>query len=404
MTLNDAPRPAAQAVLVTGGTGLVGSVLAAALLKETPSVVVLPVRAKWAPDQVTTPIFDELLAQGVGVNDALRARLVVCALPDTDKMRDLVPVCRAHGVTEIVHAAGSVDYFNAAVLEEVNVKLTGALLDVAGTIGARFIFISTAFSCGFEDGPILERLHAAPVKDPTDYTRSKREAEHLVARRAQEGGFQHLIVRPSVVVGDSSDGRYHGKPYGVYQFYVAAERLLLDKLHPEVHVVAPRAPLPVVHQDAFASVFMGAYRWSTDGAVVHAVAHLPTLPTIRDVLDTWMDAAVPFERVYIYEHLDEVPMKDLPRRMRMFSEFSAVNTEIALGSWQFETTTLDALRDKGVKIVDATPATLRTVLQWWLRSSERFQQHRAKYAEQSATIRTQLIEIPHPTKARALGA
>lgn len=394
--LLDTPHVPPRATLVTGGTGLVGSLCAAEIVRRAPSTtVVLPVRAKWTEEQVIGPILDELRAAGV-VDDAARARLIVVPLPDNDKMADLIPACRAHGVEEIVHCAGSVDYFNTAVLEAVNVELTRALLELGRAIGVgRFVFVSTAFSSGFRTDDIKEALHAAPEKDPTDYTKSKRDAEHLVATFCREAGVPSLILRPSIVVGDSVDGRYHGKPYGVYQFYAAGERLLLDKYHPELHVVAPRAPLPVLHQDAWKAGFFGAWKWAADGAVVHVVSRHATLPTMRDVLETWLAACVPFERVYVYEHLAEVPMAQLSRRQRMWAEFSAVNTEIALRRWAFETTTLEALRARGEAFADATPATLKVCLDAWLARSDRFQQHTAKYGPERAGTTTQMIDVPH---------
>jgi len=49
-------------------------------------------------------------------------------------------------------------------------------------------------------------MHAGDGEDPTEYTRTKRNAEELVAT----SGVPYLILRPSIVIGDSRDGRYFG--------------------------------------------------------------------------------------------------------------------------------------------------------------------------------------------------
>lgn len=387
--LLETPRDPARAVLLTGATGLLGSLLAATLLKRTDTRIVAPVRERHTDDGVWQIIKSELSLLGVDDPDTYRERVVITRLPATSAVTDLLPICEEHGVDEIVHAAGSVDYFKKDVLEEANIRLTEGLLAVAKQLGdARFVFISTAFSCGFSDDDIPEALHPEPDEDPTEYTASKRRAEHVVA----QSGVPFLILRPSVVVGDSTDGHYHGKPYGVYQFYGAGERLLTDKVHPELHMVAPRAPLQVVHQDAFCEGFFQARRWVDDGGVVHLVSHRDHLPTMRDVLERGLKHVMPFERVYIYERLEDVDLKALSRRMRMMTEFAAVNTEIAVRPWRFSTATLDALRRKGVDFADADPDSIESCLKWFADHSDRYQKHKERFADRQRIV-TEYIEV-----------
>jgi nucleoside-diphosphate-sugar epimerase len=395
--LRDSQRDDAPAVLVTGATGLLGSLLTATLLRETAATVVTPVRDKHTEDGVWEPIAEELALKGVADPGALRERLIVTRLPELDKMLDLALLCEQHGVTEIVHAAGSVDYFKKHVLDEANIQLTRRLLDLGEKIGLqRFVFISTAFASGFSTDAIDESLHDEPDEDPTEYTRSKRLAEHVVA----DSGVPYLILRPSVVVGDSVDGHYRGKPYGVYQFYGAGERLLADKYHPELHIVAPRAPLQVVHQDAFCDGFLQSCRFVEDGGVVHLVSHRDALPTMRDLLDAGMPHLTPFEKVYIYDKLEHVPLKELTRRMRMMVEFAAVNTEIATHPWRFSTATMDALRERGAAFADANRESIGTCLRWFIENSERFQAHKKKFADKQDVV-TEYIEVTGPAQAQA---
>jgi len=387
--LLDTPRPPAAAVLVSGTTGLLGSLIAATLLSRTEARVVAPVRERHSDDDVWSIIKSELDRMDVTDAEALRERVIVTRLPATDALLDLVPLCKEHGVSEVVHAAGSVDYFKKNLLEEANILLTEGLLEVARQLGdARFVFISTAFSSGYRTDDIAETLHAEPEEDPTEYTASKRRAEHIVA----DSGVPFLILRPSVVMGDSTDGHYLGKPYGVYQFYGAGERLLVDKLHPELHVVAPYAPLQVVHQDTFCEGFFQACRFVADDGIVHLVSHADNLPTMRDLLLRGIKHVTPFERVYIYDRIEDVPLKTLTRRMRMVTEFAAVNTEIAVHPWRLATTTMDALRERGMAFVDASPDSVEVCLKWFIENSARFRAQKAKFPEAQSIV-TEFIEV-----------
>jgi thioester reductase-like protein len=380
-------RPAPLSALVTGASGLLGSLLCATLLHRTQAKIIAPVRSKHNLDALRQSISDEMRALNMGADEIVEAmpRLSICPLPDVMDVVALTALSSAANVDVIVHAAGSVDYFDTAVLDEVNVRFTEHLLQVAKTVGARMVFISTAFSSGYCDGVIGERLHAAPAKDPTDYTRSKRQAEAMVA----DSGVPFLILRPSIVVGHSHTGRYAGKPWGAYQFYAAAERLLLDNYHADLHVVAPAVPVCALHQDAFQQGCLAALLWVADGGIVHVVSSSAGLPTMRDVLDGWLEYLVPYERVFVYDRLDQVQMAALSRRQRMMAEFSAVNTEIATHSWNFESTTMDELRPH-MQFVDATQASLKMCLTAWLQRSERVNAHRIAHAARQNT-KTELI-------------
>src|SRR5262249_5319043 len=154
----------------------------------------------------------ELSAAGVDAAPRLQ-RVNILALPPPGEIMRLRESIRGWEVSDIIHCAGCVDYFHRKNLAEGNPELTRAFVQLAREmLLRRFAFISTAFCSGYCDGPIRERLHGDSREDPTEYTRSKREAEAIVAG----SDLPYLIVRPSVVVGDSRDGRYGGKRYGLY--------------------------------------------------------------------------------------------------------------------------------------------------------------------------------------------
>src|SRR5260370_41994990 len=92
----------------------------------------------------------------------------------------------------------------------------------------RFVHGSTAYSSGYIEGRIGESLHAEPASDPTEYTRTKRAAE----RRVAETGVPYLIIRPSVVIGDSRTGRHTRTQTGLFQHWIGWGRPLLDPSPP----------------------------------------------------------------------------------------------------------------------------------------------------------------------------
>jgi nucleoside-diphosphate-sugar epimerase len=212
-------------------------------------------------------------------------------------------------------------------------------------------------------------VHRFASVDPTEYTRSKREAEMLVAN----SGLSFLIVRPSVVIGDSRDGHYSGKAYGLYQYWTAYEKFLSDRYRDEIHLIAPDVKLQVIHQDAFQASFLAAYRNLPRNLIVHLVSRQDTLPTIREVCQIWNAVCGRAHVVHYYNNLSEVPADGLDRRMRMWLEFTSVNGEIAAHSWHFQTTALEHLRAGGLKIRDATIGSINICQERFIAKSSRLQ-------------------------------
>jgi len=305
--------------------------------------------------EMLAQIGEELDREGLSGEIDL-SRLVAVPLPSPGRFHELDETLVRFGVDEIVHCAGSVDYFDPIRLKEANIDLTADLLEVAKRLRLRrFIYLSTAFSSGYAEGRVLERLHPSPKLDPTEYTRSKREAEFLVVA----SGVPHLIVRPSIVIGDSRDGRYTGKPYGLYQFWFSGERFLSDRYRDVMHIVAPSRALPLLHQDAFKQGFMAARRHFTENAIVHLCSRPDKLPTVRALFTLWFESVMCPQQLHHYDRIEDVPLDGLDHRLRTWLEFTAVNTEISCHSWNFESTNLDILRAAGLTFADATLDTVR---------------------------------------------
>src|SRR5262249_52357987 len=140
----------ARVILLTGGTGYLGGILAAGLLRDSDIRLILPVRSPHTAESVLNHIAAEF------VEDAptnWQPRLRIVPLPPPGEVPALAPGLRRHKIDAIVHSAGCVDYFHKENLDAGNVELTRSLVELGKELNVgRFAFISTAFSAGYRDG------------------------------------------------------------------------------------------------------------------------------------------------------------------------------------------------------------------------------------------------------------
>ncbi len=178
------------AMMVTGGAGYIGSHAVLALLDAGWRVVVvdnLVTGFDWAVDP--------------------RASLVVADVADDETVRAAI---RAHGVTAIMHFAGSV-----VVPESVgdplkyyrnNTAASRSLIESAVREGVRhFIFSSTAATYGIPDVvPVREESAQRPINP---YGMSKLMTEHMLRDVAAAHPFNFAALRYFNVAGADPQGR-----------------------------------------------------------------------------------------------------------------------------------------------------------------------------------------------------
>ncbi|HEX2762564.1 MAG TPA: SDR family oxidoreductase [Allosphingosinicella sp.] len=336
---------------MTGASGYLGGLIATALLAAEPEVRILaPIRPGHDPDALRLSLAEELAAGGDLAPAATLDRLEFATLPPAGSILELTRQSLDFGVDEIVHCAACLDYFDKAGLEAINVGMTQEMLALGSSIGVRrFTYISTAFSSGYVRHPIAETVHDDPEVDPTDYTSTKRRAERSVA----ESGLPYLILRPSIIIGHSGDGRYSGKRYGLYQLWSGIERLLCREWHETIHAFAPLQPANLVHQDAFQNAFIAARRQLPDDRILNIVAAEEGAPSARDLWTLWLDACNrPLRRIY-YERMADIPSRELPPAQRALLALASVNLEIIGHPWHFERDGLAALTAKGLHFPEA---------------------------------------------------
>ncbi|MFN7693179.1 MAG: SDR family oxidoreductase [Burkholderiales bacterium] len=379
--LFEAPRPGGR-VLITGGTGYLGALAAAQLLADGwADHLVLPTRKAPADGGVPEELAREWAALGQPA-DALAARVSTVAWAGAEAQTEasLETLMRAHGVKVLLHCAGCLDYFDEAALLAVNVEFTRRLTSAAKAAGVRLVvFVSTAYAAGYSGAPVPERPLDEPATDPTAYTRTKREAERVVAAC----GVPFLVLRPSIVVGDSRDGRYSGKRYGLYQQWMGIERLLTDRYHDELHTVATEQPLNLLHQDAFQAALSGALRWLPDGAHANLVADADASPSMQALWRLFCDVTRP-KAVVFYRALDDVDLKSLNVRQRAYLSFAQTNLQIGAYGWRFETRWLEALRAQGCAVPATSLASIHICQQRFVTASPALQRYLQTFKDQLA--------------------
>jgi nucleoside-diphosphate-sugar epimerase len=174
-------------VLVTGGSGLVGSHVILALRSRGEHVRAL-VRERSAP-----------------AVQALGADAVVGDVTDPEAWRRA-----AAGVRGIVHAAALVAQRGTlADFLAVNVGGTRQAIAAARTLGSatRLVHISSVAVYG-RTGPyaagagVTEDFPFGTIAPHDYYAQSKREAEHVLWEEQGHGGFTAVAIRPNVVYGE----------------------------------------------------------------------------------------------------------------------------------------------------------------------------------------------------------
>jgi len=195
-------------VLITGGTGFLGSHIAAALLKAGCRVTILARSSKRLParDRVGR------LADWFGLEPAARERLTVAEgdILDPGWVVEAMNGTPALGrVDEIVHCASDTS-FSERKRPEVEAANIGGLrnvLDLAARSACSFFHhVSTAFVAGARDGLCREEwVESGPFTNVYEETKARGEIQARDICRRE--GIRLSVYRPSIVYGDSRTGR-----------------------------------------------------------------------------------------------------------------------------------------------------------------------------------------------------
>ena len=120
---------------------------------------------------------------------------------------------RAAGVPShfrtIVHCAGCIEFHDQAakLSRRTNVEGTRHVLEFASRHRVPVVHVSTAYICGLRAGTVKEDEVDLGQGFHNVYERTKCEAEKRVHQWSRETSLPAIVLRPSIVVGDSREGR-----------------------------------------------------------------------------------------------------------------------------------------------------------------------------------------------------
>jgi len=220
-----------QTILLTGGSGVVGQAL---LEKLTDATVVCLTRQRPLEGANIIAIPGDIGEPHLGLREKQFHEL-------------------ARRVDWVIHSAAITDFARPpAELRHYNVEGTRNVLAFATQAKAPLIHVSTAF------------VHARGGHTLNHYEASKLEAEQLI----RQSGAPVVIVRPSIVIGDSQTGAIC-KQQGIHRMM----RLLLREILPVVPG-SPNTFIDFVPQDSVAEAIIGLVNhkvvtgeyWLTAGA------------------------------------------------------------------------------------------------------------------------------------------
>jgi|GEM_PF-422619 len=286
-------------MLLTGGSGVMGRAFIEEFAGDFDLICLC--RRTRVGDPRVTEIFGDL-----------------CRLRFGQSAQEWRELCRR--VDVVVHAGATTNWrADRGRIMATNVVGTQEVLNVAAQADAPLYHVGTAFAAATRP-----REHTAPVASGlTAYLESKRLAECVI----RDSGVDTVIVRPSVVIGDSRDGRIAAFQ-GIHKVMGAVFRGLLPVLPAE-----PSALIDFVAQDVAAAAIgclvRGGVRtgefWLTAGPHALTVADLLQVTLAAAARAGWAATAprlVPKESVdrLLLPLLEDIGPPALRRMFHAFAE------------------------------------------------------------------------------------
>jgi nucleoside-diphosphate-sugar epimerase len=295
-------------ILVTGGTGFLGSHIVAKLLAEghPTTVLVRPNGSLSAQQRVDS------LMEWLGLDGAAYPRLDIVQ-GDLDRpnlgLSSSLYLSLLDGVSEIIHCASETSFSERkrALVERTNIDGMRAILDLAGKGRCVFFhYVSTAYAAGKKPGICREEL-AENDAFTNVYEETKHRAERMAAEHCRREGIRLAIYRPSIVYGDSQTGR--SSRFNALYYPVRTLSYLRDLYHADIRerggkqaeemgvkltddgtiflpirvAVAENGGVNLIPIDYFADAFMAIRGACLDGGVFHIVNR--RLNRIEELID-----------------------------------------------------------------------------------------------------------------------
>lgn len=278
---------------LTGATGAVGSAVVPYLMEHLETDLKLLIRAE--SDTALAERLEKLFTfWGWGKDDPRRNRVQALRGDASEQHFGLdKPTYEtlADEVTHIVHCAASVRMNDP--LEKARHSAVGsatAILDLARSAHARgqlakLEFVSTVGIAGKRQGILPERWIDEPRAFHNSYEQSKAEAEELIRAAIEQENLPITVHRPSMVIGDSRDGRI----IHFQIFYFICEFLSGRKTH-GLYPDFGNVRLDLIPVDYVASAIAASSRDSgCSGSIFHLCSGPQASPTLAELRQTIRD-------------------------------------------------------------------------------------------------------------------
>jgi nucleoside-diphosphate-sugar epimerase len=232
-----------QNVLFTGVTGLVGSAVAASILKNHKDIAITAL-VRRLPKQNSAKRVKTILDEQFEFDDsdidfsleseAFKRLTVIEGDIALESVVELAPKLRH--IDTVFHCAADVNLGKdpAGKTYATNFNGSSNILKLAESIPSvkAFHYVSTAYTAGRSKGPVMEDGLRAEPEFNNSYEKSKYASEKMI----RSHGLPFTIYRPSIVVGRLSDGKIR-KPLA---FYMVLD--FLGKLKRHIAAKADRDP------------------------------------------------------------------------------------------------------------------------------------------------------------------
>lgn len=196
--------------LITGATGFIGRYLTEKLLTDGATVWIVVRKQHISKVDTIFPLF--------GSRYKGRFKVIVGDLiqPSVGISKAPLEQLSEHEI-HIWHLGANLSFSNK---DKDNVYYTNTLgtkniVKLANTIGSRLYFMSTAYVWGDRKAECLEEELEKNQKHRNMYELSKFEAEKIIRKQCE---IPYIIFRPSIVIGNTYQGKALGCTFGYYRY------------------------------------------------------------------------------------------------------------------------------------------------------------------------------------------